>query len=62
MDAPLDVPAVYGLLRPTLHPSRPSLYLSVNTRQPKAFGLGLRELQTADRQPRALLWPDSRRR
>ena len=36
MDAPLDMPAVYGLFCLPLHPSRPGLYLSVNTRQPEA--------------------------
>ena len=36
MNAPLDMPAVCGLLCPPLHPSQPSLYLSVNTRQPEA--------------------------
>ena len=35
MNAPLGMPAVYGLLCPPLHPF--SLLIGVNTRQPKAF-------------------------
>ena len=46
MDALLDMLAVYGLLRP--HSTHHSL--------------GWRELKTVYGQPRALLWPDSRRR
>ena len=60
MDVPLGMPAVYGLLRPPLHPSQP-LFWHQHT-PTEGFEVGWRDLKTANRQPRALLRPDSRRR